>query len=80
LEGGWKMKGFWGRTSEKLFDPIENVTKLKFIKIKQQTITEFGKETRTSKVVLRYGQMEYSFYTEIPTRCYSVSEFYYSLF
>jgi hypothetical protein len=47
------MKGFCGRTSEKHFDPTENVTKLKFIKIKQQIITEFGEGTRTNKVVLK---------------------------
>jgi len=80
VKGDCKMKGFCGRTSEKLFDPTENVTRLKFIKRKQQTITEFGEGTRTSKVVLRYGQMEYSSYREMPTRCNSVSEFYYSLF
>jgi hypothetical protein len=47
------MTGFCGRTSEKLFDPIEYVTKLKSIKRKRQTITEFGEGTGTSKIVLR---------------------------
>jgi hypothetical protein len=59
LQGNCKMKGFNGRTSEKLFGPAENLTKLKFVK-KQKTKNEFGEGTRTSKVFLRYGQVEYN--------------------
>jgi hypothetical protein len=54
------MKEFYGRTSEKVFGPKENLTKLKFVKKKQQTTNEFCEVTRKSKVILSYGQIEYT--------------------
>jgi len=50
------MKGFCGRTSEKLFGPTENLTKPKYVKKKQQTTNEFGAGTRKVNMSLGTGK------------------------